>query len=121
MGTGELGVVAGLLSAIPLIGPALVAGCLSCVGVGAAAGVGLTTALPPRWWLAGLAAAAVIVAVLERRRARRCLRTAEPLRAGVTLVMVAAAAWLVTRYGLLPALDWATGSGGASPGEPRLP
>lgn len=121
MGTGELGVVAGLLTAIPLIGPALVAGCLGCVGIGAAAGVGLTAALPPRWWLAGLAVAAVLAAVLERHRARRCQRTAAPLRAGVTLVMVAAAARLVTRFGLLPALDWAAGSGGASLGEPRLP
>lgn len=119
MGTGELGVVAGLLTAIPLIGPALVAGCLGCVG--AAAGVGLTTALPLRWWLAGLAVAAVLAAVLERRRARRCQRAAAPLRAGATLVMVAAAAWLVTRFGLLPALEWVAGSGGASPGQPRLP
>jgi len=35
MGTGELGVVAGLATAIPIVGPTLVAGCLSCVGVGA--------------------------------------------------------------------------------------
>ena len=93
MGTGELGVVAGLLTAIPLIGPALVAGCLSCVGVGAAAGVGLTAALPPRWWLAGLAAAAVLAAVLEWRRVRRCQRTAAPLRAGVTLVIARDEDW----------------------------
>ncbi|MFN2504932.1 MAG: hypothetical protein ABR540_12045 [Acidimicrobiales bacterium] len=121
VGTGELGVVAGLLTAIPLVGPALVAGCLGCVGVGAAAGVGLTAALPPRWWLAGLAIAAGAAAMVERRRARRCQRTAAPLRAGATLVMVAVAAWLVTRFGVLSGLDWATGSGGGPPGEPRLP
>ncbi len=123
MGIGELGVVAGLLSAIPLIGPALVAGCLGCLGLGAAAGVGSVAALPPAWWLTGLGVAAGVTSLFERRRARRCHRTPAPLRAATALVVVAAGAWLVTRFGLLPALDWATGAGGSgvSPTESRLP
>lgn len=122
MRAGEARVVAGLLTAIPLIGPALFAACLGCLAVGAAAGAGLTAALPPRWWSAGLGIAAAATAVFERRRARRCQRTAAPLRAATTLVMAAGAARLVTRFALLPALAWATGaSGGASPAEPRLP
>ena len=119
---GTVGAIAGLIAAVPLIGPALVAGCLSCIGIGAAAGVASTSALPPRWWLVGLGVATGAVAMLERQQARRCRRTGTPLRAAAVLVAVAATAWLVTRFALVPAVQWAIGTGGTlTPGAPVLP
>lgn len=64
---GAVGAIAGLIAAVPLIGPALVAGCLGCIGIGAAAGVASTAALPPRWWLVGLGFATGAVAHLPAK------------------------------------------------------
>lgn len=118
---GAVGAVAGVVAAIPLLGPALVAGCLSCVGVGAAAASGAMAALPPSWWVAAVTLAAAAVALGERTRARRCRRRAAPARAVVVFVVIAVAAWGTTRFLALPAVDWLTGRS-ATPAEgPVLP
>lgn len=115
------GTFAALIGTIPIIGPALLAGCLSCVGIGAAAGLGATSALPPTWWLAGLACTALVVVGLERRNARRCHRRTRIRAALGTLIVVAAVAWLATRYVLVPAITWLTGPDTAPTGGPFLP
>jgi hypothetical protein len=115
------GMIAALVGAIPIIGPALLAGCLSCAGIGAAAGLGATGALPPAWWLAGLTVTGMVVAGLEHRNARRCQRRTR-IRATIgTLVLVAAVAWFATRYGLLPAIDWLNGPDTTPTDGPILP
>jgi len=103
------GTIAGLVGAVPLVGPALVAGCLSCVGFGTGVGLGATGALPPRWWLAGLAVTAVAVTAVEVVRARACHRRARPGMTLASLIGLAIGAWVVTRYGIVPLVDWLTG------------
>ncbi|MGH9119005.1 MAG: hypothetical protein ACRD0A_14335 [Acidimicrobiales bacterium] len=115
------GALAGLAGAIPIIGPALVAGCLSCVGVGAAAGIGATGVLPPMWWTAGLSVTALAVAGLERHRARRCNRPARTAATVGTLIAVAAVAWIAARYALVPLIYSLTGPDSPPVDGPILP
>lgn len=118
---GAVGTVSGAIAAVPLLGPSLLAGCLPCVGVGAATGLGATSALPPIWWLAGLTATAAGTVYADRRHARRCQRDPAPTRTLAVLVAVAAASWLATRFVLLPALDWLTGGAAPPTNGPILP
>lgn len=115
------GLAAALVGAIPIVGPALAAGCLSCVGVGAAAGLGATGALPPLWWLAGLAVTAVAVIALDARTARRCDRPPRPIATLGVLAATATVAWLATRYRLVPGIDWLTGPAPVPGDGPTLP
>lgn len=116
-----VGTVGGLIAAIPLLGPSVLAGCLSCVGVGAATGLGATSALPPVWWLAGLTETAAGTVYADRRHAHRCRRDPAPARTLAVLVAVAATSWLATRFVLVPAVDWLT-DGPALPADgPILP
>lgn len=117
------GTLGGAIAAIPLVGRSLVAGCLSCVGVGAAAGLGATSALPPLWWLAGVAITGAGTLLAGRRSARRCQRRPQPVRILAVLLVVAIAAWIATRFVVLPAIDATTG-GAAPPADgptPTLP
>lgn len=115
------GTVAAAIASLPLVGPGLIAACLSCVGVGAATGLGATTALPPVWWLAGLAVTATGIVLADRRTACRCQRRPAPWRTLAVLIIVATTAWIATRFVAIPALDWI--SGGTSPPAdgPTLP
>lgn len=100
------GTIAALVGAVPLVGPALVAGCLSCVGLGTAAGLGATRALPPAWWLAGLAVTGAASTGIEVVRSRRCHRQAQLGTTLLSLAVVAVVAWVATRYGIVPLIDW---------------
>lgn len=115
------GTIAALVGAVPLVGPALVAGCLSCVGLGTAAGLGATSALPPAWWLAGLAVTGAATTTIEVVRARRCHRQPNLGTTLFSLGVVAVAAWLVTRYGIVPLIEWLSGPDPQPVDGPILP
>jgi hypothetical protein len=116
-----VGTVTAAVASIPLVGPSLIAGCLSCLGVGAATGLGATSTLPPVWWLTGLAVTATGIVVADRHAARRCQRRPAPGRTLAVLIIVATAAWVATRFVAVPALDWISGGPTPPSDGPTLP
>lgn len=116
-----VGTVGALIASLPLIGPALVVGCASCIGVGAATGLAATSALPPTWWLAGLAVTATGTVIADRRAAHRCQRAPAPARTLTVLVAVAVAAWLATRFVIVPGIGWLAGGSTPPSDGPILP
>lgn len=102
----RLGLLSGLVGAVPIMGPALVAGCLSCIGLGAGAGLVATSALPPRWWIVGVGLTAGLAVVGERRHARRCRCRGRPLATFTMVAVVAASVWVGTRFAFVPLVEW---------------